>query len=259
MFIEPKKVVANLLASQGASGQRASVKLGIDRSVSIQDLYDNGTMQKVIERVIPASLVLDDDGKLGMYSFADTVTRLSQFATESNYAGFVNNYMSNIDYGGTKYAPMIQAIMSDCGVDRQKQITYMKHTKKLFGFGKDTQVEQKDYIHVGPTGYNMMPTIAIIITDGDAEDKLDAERLIVDAAKYPIFFQFVGVKGNPSPDFKFLKSIDTLKGRFIDNVGFTEVTASDLASKTDEQFYKMLLTEFTQSWLPTAKKQFLIK
>jgi hypothetical protein len=260
--INLQKIVVDLIKSKGAQGQKANVKLFIDRSVSIRELFDNGTIQQTAERILPIAMAFSDDQSIPMYTFEDRCKKLGDIITPTNYQGFINAHTQDLDYGGTNYAPVIEAAMRDCGTTLSKVITYMKHAKRggIMGiFGKDSQKETKETIQVGPAGYNAIPTLAIVLTDGDNDDKDQAERAIIKAATYPIFFQFVGVQGNPKPDFRFLKQVDTMKGRFIDNVNLAEVTPYDLVNRSDDSFYRMLLTEFTEQYLPAAKAQFLIK
>lgn len=263
-IIQKKEVVSTVVRQAGLSGQKARTILAIDRSVSIQDLYDNGTMQEVVENSGAIALELDDDGKLEVLVFSDGVTSIAEPLTKDNYVGYVNRNISDIDYGGTSYSPVINAVIAKTGATQSKIITYMKKAKKggFFGFGaKDTSKETRETVFIHPSGKTSIPTLLLLVTDGDNDDtdKISALQAFIDTSKHPIFIACLLVNGKPKPDFKFIKGIDTMDGRFLDNVSATEVDADKLKHMDVPTFMKSILGEFLTSYIPTAKKQFLIK
>ena len=263
-IIQKKEVVSTLVRQAGLSGQKARVILGIDRSVSIQDLYDNGTMQAVVENAGAIALELDDDGQLEVLVFSDNVQAIAEPLTKDNYVGYVNRNVSDIDYGGTSYAPLINAVIAKTGATQSKVITYMKAAKKggFFGFGsKDTSKETRETVFIHPGGKTSIPTLLLMVTDGDNDDsdKNSALQAFITSSKHPIAIACLLVNGKPKPDFKFLKGVDTMPGRFLDNVSTAEVDADKLKNMDVPTFMKSILGEFLTSYIPAAKKQFLIK
>lgn len=108
--------------------------------------------------------------------------------------------------GGTNYAPVIKDIVK---------------------FYKNTRV----------------PVYVIFITDGDNWDKGETTSIIKEASKLPIFWQFVGLGNN---GYSYLKDLDDMTGRYVDNADFFEVrNANDIT-------YFNLLNEFP-SWLSNDK------
>ena len=67
-----------------------------------------------------------------------------------------------------------------------------------------------------------------------------------------MFVQFVGIG---KEDFPFLRKLDELPGRLIDNAGFMLV--NDLDTIKDLELYDRLLNEFPQ-WLEKAWAQGLL-
>jgi hypothetical protein len=93
------------------------------------------------------------------------------------------------------------------------------------------------------------PAYILFVTDGDNSDKKPAENAVIEASKYPIFWQFVGIgKG----EFQFLEKLDTLKGRIVDNANFFAV--NDINEITDQELYQRMLAEFPL-WLKAAKEK----
>lgn len=97
------------------------------------------------------------------------------------------------------------------------------------------------------------PTFVLFITDGENDDRAKTEKIIKQASNHNIFWQFIGI-GYES--FKFLKELDTLKDRKVDNANFLQI--KDINSVSDLQLYDMLLNEYPL-WEKEARKFGLIK
>ncbi len=95
--------------------------------------------------------------------------------------------------------------------------------------------------------HNKEPVFVIFLTDGGNSDKKDSKEIIKTLSKCPVFIQFVGIGAE---DFPFLKKLDDLEGRMIDNAGFMHVT--DIATIDDTALYDRLLNEFPD-WLKEAR------
>lgn len=200
----------------------ARVAVAMDKSGSMHSLYNNGTVQSVVERILPVALKMDDNGELDMWLFSDKYKRLSSI-TENDFYGYVErqilNNPANNFWGGTNYAPIIDDI-----------------TKK--------------YAEEEPSP---VPTFVIFITDGENFDKAEAKRAIREASKHNIFFQFIGI-GNER--FQFLQQLDDLSERYIDNADFFKV--ADINSISDESLYDKLMTEYP-GWEKEARRVGLIR
>jgi uncharacterized protein with von Willebrand factor type A (vWA) domain len=200
----------------------ARVAVVMDKSGSMSYLYENGTVQSVVERLLPIALKFDDNQELDMWLFSDGYKRLPSI-TEEDFFDYVNREIlrnpANNFWGGTNYAPVINDIV------------------KKYAFEEPSKV----------------PTFVIFITDGENFDRNEAKRAIVEASKHNIFFQFVGI-GNE--DFKFLKSLDSMTGRYIDNANFIQI--ENINRISDEQLYDMLMNEYP-AWEKEAKRLGLIQ
>lgn len=92
-----------------------------------------------------------------------------------------------------------------------------------------------------------IPTLVFFITDGDNFDKKEAEDIIRKSSIQPIFWQFVGIGG---ANFEFLRKLDDMSGRFLDNADFFNI--NDLRRISDEEFMDRVLNEFPQ-WIKKAR------
>lgn len=188
----------------------ARVALAMDYSGSMSNLYDNGSVQDVITRLLPIALRFDDNGELESWLFSNDQERLKA-VTESNYETYVKKVMrkAKMDMGGTNYAPVLR-----------NMITYYK------------DIEPSE-----------IPAFIIFITDGENWDTEATNGIIRELSKYNMFVQFIGI-GNEK--FRYLRELDNLEGRIHDNTGFTAV--KDMNKMTDEELYTEILRQY-KDWL----------
>jgi hypothetical protein len=83
------------------------------------------------------------------------------------------------------------------------------------------------------------PVLVIFLTDGGNADRRESAEAIRELSHQPAFVQFVGIG---QEDFPFLRELDELPGRPIDNAGFMAV--NDLDEIEDAELYDRLLNEF---------------
>lgn len=199
-----KDKVISLAKERDLSGVKSRVALALDFSGSMNSLFKDGTVQSIIERLIPLALNFDDNGELDFWIFNDGAKKLDGI-TLDNFYGLADNIKKYNDMGGTSYAPVMENI-------------------------------DNFYIEEEPLN---LPNYVIFITDGDNSDEYRAENTLIKISNHPIFFQFIGV-GNSS--FSFLEKLDEMDGRYIDNANFFSV--SDINSMSDDDLYDKLFTEF---------------
>ena len=200
------------LSKQPLNGLKAQVGLVLDYSGSMDNLYYNGTVQSVIENTLPLAMEFDDNGTMEVWIFENGYHKLPDI-TLANCGDYVNReILGKYDMGGTYYAPVMNDVIN----------VYKK---------------------------SKLPSYVLFITDGDNSDQAKTVPVIVEAAKLPIFWQFVGV-GHAR--FSFLEKLDDLTERYVDNADFFEVkNASDIT-------YKQLLDEFP-GWLQNEKVKAMLK
>lgn len=188
----------------------ARVALAMDYSGSMDWLYDNGSVQETISRLLPIALRFDDNGELESWLFSNGAERLKA-ANADNYSSYVKNVMkkAHMYMGGTNYAPVLK-----------EMVTYYK------------DIEPSE-----------IPAFIIFITDGENSDTFATNAAIKELSEYNIFVQFIGIGDE---DFDYLKSLDDMKGRKHDNTGFTAV--KDMNKMSDEQLYTEILRQY-KDWL----------
>ena len=70
----------------------ARVALAMDYSGSMYNLYDNGSVQNVITRLLPIALKFDDNGELEVWLFSDSQKRLEPI-TIKNYKNYAKKFL----------------------------------------------------------------------------------------------------------------------------------------------------------------------
>ncbi|MGW3108569.1 VWA domain-containing protein [Streptomyces sp. NPDC001100] len=207
------------LVKNRVAGQRAAVYLVLDHSGSMGGFYDDGTVQHLAEQALGLSANLDDDGTVPLVFFSHEVDLVTDISL-SNYQGRVDRLHSALDWGGTCYAPAMQAVID----------------------------------HFQASG-SSDPAFVIFQTDGDPFDRRATRELLRRASPLPIFWQFVGF--GLSRDLRFLRSLDTLGDRTIDNAGYFGA-GQHPRRRSDADLYDRLMKEFPD-WLVAARAAGVIR
>ncbi len=188
------------------------VELYIDISLSMEWRYKNGSVQRALTRIFPIAVRFDDDKVMPVSAFGNNVYTLADM-TLQNYSNYVEKEIlsKHSINEGTKYAPFVKQ-----AIKRAK---------------KDSQY----------------PLFNIVITDGDCWDKQESDEAFRKSANYKTFFQCVGIGDD---DFKYLRKIDDLDGRQVDNTAF--VAVDEIEKLSDDELYDKLLEQYPQ-WLQAMK------
>ncbi|GAA2071224.1 VWA domain-containing protein [Actinomadura alba] len=209
------------LSKHGLDAERAAVYLVLDRSGSMRRYYKDGTVQHLAEQALALAANLDDDGVVPVIFF-DTVAHPPVDVGLTDYEGRVNREHKRLKHmGTTNYAAAMQRVIDH-------------------------------YAASGATD----PAFVIFQTDGSPNSRSAAERILCDAAKLPIFWQFVGFGDD---EFTFLRKLDELavpQKRAVDNAGFVEA-GQDPRAIGDAEFYGRLMGEFPQ-WLAVARAEGIV-
>lgn len=248
-----KQVVLDLTKEVGLDGQKAAIKLVLDFSLSMRGTYQKGTVQRAVERLMPVAMVFDDDQQVEVTIFHDGAYSVPVNVTLKNLEGYVNREIINsrrYNYGGTDYAPAIDLIVQQHKDDNGLKGGEAKKGgffKSLFGGEEKTK----------PSGPAKQPTYVMFITDGDTTNKRGVVKSLIEASNYGIHFCCIGLRTSSYSTFEFLKEVDDMSGRLIDNVSFFEFTEQEITSLPDKELYSRLLKEFPQ-YIKDARKHNLI-
>ncbi|WP_329214934.1 VWA domain-containing protein [Streptomyces sp. NBC_01485] len=204
------------LAKNGLAGQRAAVYLVVDRSGSMRDYFRDGSVQHLADQALGLSVNLGDDGTVPLVLFDSRPYPLVDVSLDQ-YEGVVDQqhqlHGGERTMGGTQYTIAMRAVI-------------------------------EHYLNAEATD----PALVIFQTDGDPQDK-DAARLqLAQASKLPIFWSFVGYGHS---QVGFLKQLDKMGGRLVDNASYFHAGARPL-NLPDAELYDGITKEFG-TWLAAAR------
>ena len=215
-----KRAVAKVLLTKGAPQVRARVVLVMDKTGSMRKQYTTGVVRRVVERMVPVAVQLDDDGVLECLLYARGVAVLPDLHV-ADLAGWCDEHLhlggvhSGIDYDAIGHSndeiPVLTTIL-------------------------DPLVRGAE-----------LPTLVLFFTDGGFSNKAAITALVRRAAGLPAFLQFVGVG---QANYGLLTRLDELDGREVDNVGFFAL--DDIDAVSDAELYDRLLGELPD-WLRAAR------
>ena len=205
VIVLEKKKLTNVVARVG---------LVLDISGSMRGLYKNGTVQRVVERILAVASQFDDDGTLDVWVYDNEFSRLKS-VTEQDFVNYVEKYILNNDlihkFGRNDEPPVMEDVI-------------------------------KKYNIESPSSD---PAFIVFINDGGC--KRTIKKPVVESSTKPIFWQFVGIGDS---NFEVLEKLDTMEGRFVDNANFFHI--KEIEKTTDEELFNQLLNEFP-GWITEAK------
>lgn len=184
----------------------ARVALVLDISGSMKKRYGDGTVQEIVNKILPLAVQFDDDGELDFWYYAGRCKRMNS-VNMKNYTFAVpynwNSLMESLGYGNNEPAVM-----------------------------KEVLAEYKQ---------SKLPAYVIFITDGGIRREAEIKKVLIEASHEPIFWQFVGIGGH---NYGVLERLDNMSGRYVDNANFFALDDFKLVSNSE--LYSRLLNEFPQ-------------
>ena len=195
---------------------QARVALVLDASGSMNHQYNNGDVQKVVDRLMPLAINFDNDGSFECWAFAQYTTQLDD-VTLTN----VNQFIQTTKRGWRNW---------QVGARINQEIPAIEAVINYY--------QQFD---------DGIPIYVLFISDGGVGSGRQMQKVLTQAATLPIFWQFVGIGGR---NYGVLEKLDDMAGRIIDNCNFFELER--ITGISDERLYELLLEEFP-SWLNEAK------
>lgn len=201
---------------------QARVALVLDASGSMNWQYKNGDVQKVVDRLMPLAISFDNDGSFECWAFGQKTQQLDD-VNLTNVSQFINTAQKGwqnwqIGYRINEEIPAIESVIN----------YYQQFNDNL-------------------------PVYVLFISDGGVSSGRKMQKTLIEAAKLPIFWQFVGIGGR---NYGVLEKLDDMTDRVVDNCNFFDL--DNIGSVSDEKLYELLLEEFPD-WLKNAKQLGIIR
>ncbi|MBM7693694.1 hypothetical protein JOC77_003138 [Peribacillus deserti] len=211
-----KRNVQITLEKKKLTGVTARVGLVLDISGSMRKLYKNGTVQKVVEKILAVASQFDDDGALDVWVYDNEYSRLKP-VTEIDFFNYVEDViLSNSlihKFGRNDEPPVMEDVIQKYTIETPSD----------------------------------EPAFIVFINDGGCKKTI--KKPVVESSNKPVFWQFVGIG---DANFEVLENLDHMEGRYLDNANFFHI--KDVENVSDEELYNQLLNEFP-SWLKEAKSK----
>lgn len=158
----------------------AKVGFNADVSGSMDDHYQDGTMQKLNEILLEVALRFDDNNEMDMHAFNSRSISIPNM-NENNVETYIRDNLSR-HVGGTTYcAESIRYFVDEW---------FSEYTKKPSFFGG--MFGQKESVHTSKK--DQFPGFLIVQTDGNFHDEDEVTKVIAEInEKYNMFVTFVGI------------------------------------------------------------------
>lgn len=189
--------------------------LVMDCSGSMLNRYDDGTVQNIIDKVVPLAVQFDDDGSLDFWYFGDKSKRQPS-VTAQNYRSAVPR-----DW---------ESMMEELGYENNEPVVMREVLAEYWG--------------------NSAPSCVLFITDGSITANNEIAELLRRSSFMPVFWQFIGVGGN---SYGILEHLDTIERMNLLNADFLAI--EDFKSFSVSDLYDHILKSLSSWIDASAEKK----
>jgi stress response protein SCP2/Mg-chelatase subunit ChlD len=217
------------LEKRGLGEHTARVALCIDISASMSGLFRRGAVQRLAERVLALAMRFDDDGAVDVFLFGRDAHVAPPMTLDNSADYLLRALKAHPLEGATFYGKAMREVR-----------------EHYFGSSAARTAPLRERV----------PVYVMFLTDGEPNDRKDAEEQVRASAYEPLFWQFLGIGRR----FPFLEKLDDLKGRYLDNADFFAIGEDELLGRNpvpDEQLFDRLMQEYP-GWLPQARTKGLL-
>ena len=195
----------------------ARVALVIDISGSMSKNFANGTVQEIVNKILPISIQFNEDSSIDFWYYGNNPARRPSIN--------IKNYKT--------------AVPED-----------WKELMRSIGGRNNEQAMINEIIE--EYEQSILPVYVIFVTDGGFNGESKIKKLILNSSKLPIFWQFVGISGK---SYGILEKLDHMEGKYTNNANFFAL--DDFRSVSNSELYSRLLNKFPFGLKEAKEKEIL--
>ncbi|PBC38545.1 hypothetical protein CJ179_38780 [Rhodococcus sp. ACS1] len=182
-----------------------------------------------------AVLIADYSGSMHRDYANGTVQKIVERALGFSLQIDIDGKIPVIRFGSDVFEP-VEVTMAN-----YQNVTATQLTKGMMG---STNLAAALRVLLDEAAVTESPIFAVIVTDGAPDSEAAVETLVRQLSHYPVFLKFVSIQ-----PVSFLKKLDKLPGRLVDNVNSQHI--SDVQGMTDSDFAEAMTAEWDK-WIAAA-------
>lgn len=221
-----KKTFELNLTKAGIDVPTLQAKAAIDCSGSMGYLYQSGWVDRTVDLFIGAALKFDDNGELEIGFFNNNFIEAPVATIEDGGKYMRTKGKSVRAYGGTCFAPIIQAFGEKVAPVEKKRGIF----SRMFGAKQEEAPKEP-----------VMRSYVGIVTDGENSDVSNLLAELNSRNSTDTFYQFIGIGNQVNVEF-----LTNLSAKY-DNVGF--ILLEDPTAITPDSFYGELCNPKFAAWV----------
>lgn len=200
-----KNMFASLTQYPKVVDHRIQTVLCCDASGSMVEMYENGRVQRSLDKFFAFATTLQDECSMDLWAFAAKSRQFGAVTMDN-----VRDYTFAESGGYERW-------MSLLNYQYNNEPEAMRDIMMIYGALK-------------------VPTLVLFLTDGRLNSDWAIEEILIKTSRFPVYWQFIGLHGS---EYGILDRLDEIDGRHTQNAGFLKL--DDIDDFTDNALYEHLL------------------